>query len=120
MIEEYNFGSIKINGEDYNYDVEVRWTDEVLAWPFIERHLIGAEEVKRAIEQKPDTIVIGTGESGLAKITKEAQEEIRRNNIKLVIDKTEEAVKTFNAIKEDSEEEEGKQEKVIGLFNLTC
>ena len=120
MIEEYNFGFIKINGKDYNHDVEVRWTDEVLAWPFRERHLIGTEEVKRAIGQKPDTIVIGTGESGLAKVTEEAREEIRRNNIKLIIDRTEEAVKTFNVIKKDSKEEEGKQERVIGLFHLTC
>lgn len=120
MIEEYNFGFIKINGEDYNYDLEVRWTDEVLAWPFRKRHLIDAEEVRRAVEEKPDTIVIGTGESGLAEVTEEAQKEIRRNNIRLVIDKTEEAVKTFNVIKEDSREEEGKQERVIGLFHLTC
>lgn len=120
MIEEYNFGFIKINGRNYDYDVEVRWTNEVLAWPFRERHLIDAEEVRRAIEQKPDTIVIGTGESGLAEVTREAQEEIKRNEIKLIIDKTEEAIKTFNVLKEDSEEEEGKQEKVIGLFHLTC
>lgn len=120
MIEEYNFGFIKINGKDYNYDVEVRWTDEVLAWPFTARHSIGVEEVRKALEQEPDTIVIGTGESGLAEVTPEAQEEIRKNGIKLIIDKTEEAVKTFNVIKEDSKEEEEKQEKVIGLFHLTC
>ena len=33
---------------------------------------------------------------------------------------TEAAVKTFNIRKEDSPEEEGRQEKVIGLFHLTC
>lgn len=120
MIEEYNFGFIKIDGKDFNNDVEVRWTDEVLPLVFKERHKFGLEEVKRAIDQKPDTIVIGTGESGLAEVTPEAQEEIKRNGIKLVIDKTEEAARTFNVIKEDSEEEKGKQEKVIGLFHLTC
>ena len=120
MIEEYNFGFIKINGRDYGYDVEVRWTDEILPWHFEERHLIDVKEVKRTIEQKPDTIVIGTGESGLAEVTPKAQEEVRKNSIKLIVDKTEEAVKTFNVLKEDSKEEEGKQEKVIGLFHLTC
>ncbi len=120
MIEEYNFGSIKINGNDYEEDVEVRWTDEVLPWVQKERHKIDVEEIKRAVEQKPDTIIIGTGESGLTKVTEEAQEEIRKNGIKLIIDETENAIKTFNVIKEDSEEENGKQEKVIGLFHLTC
>lgn len=120
MIEEYSFGLIKINGKDFNHDVEVRWTGEVLPLVFKERHKIGIEEVKRAIDQKPDTIVIGTGESGLAEVTTKAKEEIEKNGIKLITDKTEEAVKTFNVLKEDSEEEEGVEEKVIGLFHLTC
>lgn len=120
MIKEYYFGFIKINGQDFKNDVEVRWTEEVLPLVFKERHKIGIEEVKRAIDQKPDTIVIGTGESGLAEVTPEAQKEIEKNGIKLIIDKTEKAVKTFNVIKEDSKEEEGFEEKVIGLFHLTC
>jgi hypothetical protein len=120
MIEEYRFGFIRINGKNYDHDVEVRWTEEVLLWVFQERHKIDVREVKRAIDQKPDTIVIGTGESDLAKATPEAQEEIKNNGIKLIIDKTEDAVRTFNVLKEESEEEEGKQEKVIGLFHLTC
>jgi hypothetical protein len=121
MIEEYRFGFIKINGIEYANDVEVRWTNEVLALVFKERHKIGVEEVKRAIEQKPNTIIIGTGESGLAKVTEEAKEKIEKNGIKLIIDKTEEAIKTFNVLKEESEEEEeGVKEKVIGLFHLTC
>jgi hypothetical protein len=120
MIEEYRFGFIRIDGKDYDHDVEVRWTEEVLPWVFQERHKIDVREVKRAIDQKPDTIVIGTGESGLAKVTGKAREEIIKKGIKLIIDKTEEAVRTFNVLKEESEEEEGIKEKVIGLFHLTC
>ena len=120
MIEEYKFGFIRISGKNYDHDLEVRWTNEILPLVFEERHKIGVKEVKRAIDQKPNTVVIGTGESGLAEVTPEAQEEIKKNGIKLIIDKTEEAVRTFNVLKEESEEEEGKQEKVIGLFHLTC
>jgi len=120
MIEEYHFGSITIDGEIYNHDVEVRWTGEVLPWRFRERHLIDVEEVKRAIEKNPDTIIIGTGESGLAQVTEETKEEIKSKGIELIIDLTEEAVKTFNIISGESIEEEGKQRKVIGLFHLTC
>lgn len=72
------------------------------------------------MEQNPDTIVIGTGETGLAKVTEDAQKFIKEKGIKLVIDITEQAVKTFNVINEESEEEEGDQSRVIGLFHLTC
>jgi len=120
MIENYKFGSITIDGKTYNHDVEVRWTDEVLKWWRKESHLIGAEDVKRAVEQNPDTIIIGTGESGIARVTEDTQRFITKENIKLIIDKTAEAVKTFNIIKRESEREEGRQRKVIGLFHLTC
>lgn len=120
MIEEYHFGSITIDGKTYTHDVEVRWTDEVLDWWRRESHLIDVEAVKRAVEQNPETIVIGTGEAGVARVTEEAQEFIQEKGIKLIVDRTEQATRTFNIRKEESEEEEGKQEKVIGLFHLTC
>ena len=120
MINEYRFGSIIIDGKTYNRDVEVRWTGEVLDWWRQESHVIDIEDIERAIEESPETIVIGTGEAGIAKVAEKAQDFIKERGIELIIDKTEEAVKTFNIIKEDSEEEEGRQIKVIGLFHLTC
>lgn len=136
MIEEYRFGSITINGKTYNHDVEVRWTGKVLKWWRRESHIIDVDDVKRATEQNPNSIIIGTGAYGAAKVTKEAQNFIKDydppatlplakgerapKGIKLIIDKTEEAVKTFNIILKESELEEGKQNKIIGLFHLTC
>ena len=120
MIQEYKFGSITIDGKTYNHDVEVRWTDEILDWWRKESHVIDVEDVKRAVEQNPETIIIGTGESGIARVTEEAQKFIKDRGIELIIDLTEQATRTFNIRKEESEEEEGKQEKVIGLFHLTC
>ena len=120
MIQEYRFGVITINGKTYNYDVEVRWTGEVLKWWRKESHVIDIGDVERAIEQNPDTIIIGTGEMGVAKVTENAQKFIIGKGIELIIDKTEETVKTFNIIKEESKKEEGEQNKVIGLFHLTC
>ena len=64
--------------------------------------------------------MIGTGESGMAQVTTRAKKEITARGIELIIDKTEQATKTFNIRKEESFEEEGVQEKVIGLFHLTC
>ena len=120
MIEEYKFGFITIDGKTYNHDVEVLWTDEVLPWRRAESHVIEVEDVERAVEQNPETIIIGTGESGVAKVTEEAQRFIKERGIKLIIDYTEQATRTFNIRKEESEEEEGRPEKVIGLFHLTC
>lgn len=120
MIEDYQFGSITIDGEIYTHDVEVFWTDEVFDWWRKESHIIDIEDVIDMVEQNPESIVIGTGQSGMAKVTEEAEKFIVSRGIKLFIDHTEQAAKTFNIRKEDSQEETGKPEKVIGLFHLTC
>lgn len=120
MIEEYHFGSISINRKIYHDDVEVRWMGEVLLWQREESHIIGIEDVKRAVEQEPEIIIIGTGQSGIAEATEAAQGFIEGKGIKLIIDRTEEAVRTFNIVCEESLEEEGEQKRVIGLFHLTC
>ncbi|MDI6602594.1 MAG: MTH938/NDUFAF3 family protein [Patescibacteria group bacterium] len=120
MIEEYHFGSITIDGKTYNYDVEVRWDGEILRWWRKESHIIDMEDVKRAVDQNPDTIIIGNGESGVARVTEKAQRFIKEKGIKLIIDKTGEAIRTFNIILETSEKEQGRQNKAIGLFHLTC
>ena len=119
MIEEYSFGLIKINGKTYHYDVIVLWTGEVLEWWRKESHLIDVEDVKSSVNLNPDTIIIGIGESGVAKVTEKAKEYIKEKGIKLIVDKTEEAVKNFNVISKNSEEKR-KQNQVIGLFHLTC
>jgi len=120
MIEEYHFGSITIDGKTYNHDVEVLWTGEVLKWWRKESHIIDVEDIKRAVDQNPDTIILGTGAYGVAKVTAKTQRFITEKGIKLIIDKTEEATKTFNIICQESKEETGEQNKVIGLFHLTC
>ena len=120
MIQEYHFGSITIDGKIYTEDVEVRWDSEVLEWQREESHIIDVEAIKRAVQLEPEIIVIGVGESGMAKVAEDAQNFIKEKGIELIIDRTGEATKTFNVICEESLEEEGKQAKVIGLFHLTC
>jgi len=123
MIREYRFGSITIDEKTYNHDVEVRYLGsktEILSWQREESHDINVDSVKRAVEQKPDTIIIGTGESGLAKVTESAKEFIAEKGIKLITDITGEAIKTFNVIQQGSIEEEGEEANLIGLFHLTC
>ena len=120
MIEEYRFGSITIDGKTYTNDVEVYWSGEVLEWWRGESHVVDVKDIKRTLEKKPEIIVIGTGESGMVKVTEAAQKAIEEKDIKLVVDTTGEAVKTFNVICQESKEEEGEQARVIGLFHLTC
>lgn len=111
MIEKYRFGSIVINEKEYNYDIEVYQDGTVLNWQREESHLFQLKDLQRALEQKPNLIIFGTGAYGIARISSEAQKRLRELGIGFVIDRTGKAVKVFNTIKE---------KKAIGLFHVTC
>ena len=113
MIENYSFGSINIDGKVYNYDAEVRWTGEVLPWRREESHIIDYKDAERALFEKPEIIIIGTGESGLAEVTESAKRNIENKRIELVVDQSGSATEIFNTLQKE-------KKKVIGLFHLTC
>lgn len=118
MIDSYEFGEIKINGEIYEDDVEVRWDGEVLEWWRDEGHVFAVDDLKRALEQNPEVIILGIGANGKAEVPKETRSFIHKKDIKLIIDKTQAAVKSFELLAEEGNEKAPK--KVIGLFHLTC
>ena len=115
MIDKYTFGLVVVGGREYDYDVEVRWTGEVLRWWRKEGHIFDVEDVKRAVAKNPDVIILGTGAYGVAQVTEECKDFIKQKNIELFIDKTNEAVKKFNTIQASKE-----KKKVIALLHLTC
>ena len=107
MIEDYHFGSITIDGQEYNHDVVVG--EQVLQWTRRSSHVIDIDDIW--IGQKPDVIVIGTGDSGVAKVTDKARQIIEDKGIKLIIDVTSKAIKVFNYLQ---------GQNIIGFFHLTC
>jgi hypothetical protein len=118
MIEEYNFGKITIDGKVYDKDIQTDWNGNVSEWLRQEDKIIGITDVAGSVEKEPQSLVIGTGQKGMVKLAEEAKIFIQERGIELFMDETEEAVRTFNILKEDSLEGEGVQEKVIGLFCL--
>ncbi len=119
MIEEYSFGFIKINGQVYNHDVQVGLDGEIKLWWRNKSHEIEKRDVEEVLSQKPEAIVIGTGEMGAARVADEARQMITSKGVKLVIEPTGEAVKSFNSLKKDLPVG-GQSKKVAGLFHLTC
>lgn len=115
MIDNYHFGSITIDGKNYNYDVEVYSDGRVLKWWRKEGHVVNIEDIERSLEQNPEIIIIGTGESGVVKVKEEVKKEILTKGIELIIDLTGGAVKIFNELSQKYP-----NKKIIGLFHLTC
>lgn len=113
MIEDYSFGSIKINNQNYHHDVQVNWNDDVIPWEREGHHLFQRKDLQKALVQDPGCIVLGTGASGAARVAEEVKPTVDDKNIDLVVEETEEAVEQFNNLQKEGE-------KIIGLFHITC
>ena len=113
MIEAYSFGSIKVKGRKYHRDIIV-FPDKIRDnWWRKEGHTLSLEDIPDILEFKPEILVIGTGAMGVMKVPPEVREELEREGIRVVVERTSSAVNTFNRLLE-----EGK--RVVGAFHLTC
>ena len=116
-IEHYIFGSITIDGKDYKEDVLITTSGRVARRKTeLSRsdHEISKDEMQDLLKQNPDVevVIIGTGKSGVATVTSEAENLCKQKGIKLEIMPTDQAIGRFNWY--------WGKEKVAGIFHLTC
>lgn len=120
MIDEYRFGIIVVDGCQYKEDVAIDCEGRVWEWHCMTRHIVSLDDIKYFLKGAPEIVIIGSGQNGECRVQENVQDFCQKSGIKLIVDRTEEAVKTFNVIKEDSLQEEGRQAKIAGFFHLTC
>ena len=110
-IDSYSFGHIKIDGKSYYNDVIIFPEKIRGSWWRKEGHKLQVEDLRTVFDYKPNVLIVGTGSSGFMEVPAETREHIRKQNIKLVVEKTKTACDTYNKIK---------GEKVVAALHLTC
>ncbi|MGD2249294.1 MAG: MTH938/NDUFAF3 family protein [Candidatus Methanofastidiosia archaeon] len=98
MIEHYSFGKITIDGQTYTSDVIIL-TDTILDWWRDQGHVLNPQDLQKVYEKSPDTLVVGTGAYGRMKVPEKTRSHIKKKGITLIVEKTEDAVQTFNKLK---------------------
>lgn len=111
-ISRYEFGKIIVDGVLYGSDVVIL-SDRVVTWRRREGHLLRIEDLQEALEQKPDTLVIGTGYNGMMEVPGSVVEELRSRGISADVRRTREAVETYNELTR-------KGRNVVAALHLTC
>ncbi len=111
FIDSYDSGRIVIDGEDYT-DLVV-FSDKIRdGWWRKEAHRLGVEDLRDALEFKPEVLVVGTGYSGLMRISPETRRYVESEGIEFLALKTAEACEAFNRL--------AKSRKVVAALHLTC
>jgi hypothetical protein len=115
LIDSYEFGAIVINGKRYTSDVIVFPEKVVDGWWRKEGHGLCVEDLKEILnhEPKPEVLVVGTGYSGLVKVSPEVRNILKSRGIELFSQPTREAYQTFNNFLKS-------KKRVAGAFHLTC
>jgi hypothetical protein len=113
MIESYNFGKIVINSEEYHSDIIIYKNNIYDKWWRKEGHNLCIDDIREIINKKPDVLIIGTGNFGLMKVSKELIENIKLSGIKqVIVKKTGDACTEYNNLYKNT--------NLIAAFHLTC
>ena len=113
MIESYNFGKIIINSEEYHSDIIIYKNSINDKWWRKEGHNLCIDDIREIINKKPDVLIIGTGNFGLMKVSKELIENIKLSGIEqVIVKKTGDACTEYNKLY--------KSTNLIAAFHLTC
>jgi hypothetical protein len=115
-IEATNFGSITIAGEKYDHDVVIRLRGHVEKRKKLSKelfgtsHIISLPEAEDVYEDGAKSIIIGTGQSGMAKLSPEAAAFFQDKRCAVKLLPTPEAIRYWNEA----------QGAAIGIFHVTC
>jgi hypothetical protein len=112
MIDSYTFGRIVVEGKSYTSDVVIFPTRVKDSWRRREGHQLCPEDIEDVLEERPETLVVGTGYHGSMRVLPETLDALKERGIEVVIKKTREACEIYNGI--------SRSKKVIAALHLTC
>lgn len=112
MIQSYDFGRIIIDGKEYTSDLII-FPDRIQSnWWRKKGHELNVEDIQAIVEVEPETLIVGTGYSGLMQVLPETRNLLQSKGIKLIVEDSRKACETYNKLHKSS--------KVIAAFHLTC
>jgi hypothetical protein len=116
-IDKTKFGTITIAGKKFENDVIIRLDGGVEKRKkklskaiYGTSHIISLDEAKYVYEAGAQRLIVGTGQSGMAKLSDEAADFLKSQTCQVELLPTPEAIKSWNEAKG----------AVIALFHITC
>jgi hypothetical protein len=116
-IDSFNFGFIVVDDKQYDHDIIILPDGTVkerhAGRGRLGSHTISRDEILSLTREQPDSILIGTGVHGMAKVARDAEFFLTDPQYDIAALPTPDAVKKFNQLIEDGE-------KVAALIHITC
>lgn len=113
LIQDYTFGSIKINDRIFAKDLIVLPEEIFPNWWRVEGHKLSLDDLKQIFHKNLDFLIIGTGYSGLMKVPENVVEELTKKGLKVFLLNSSRAVEKFNELSVQNK-------KTALAIHLTC
>jgi hypothetical protein len=117
-IDATEFGAITINGKTYDHDVIIRLSGAVekrrkrLSKDMCgTSHMVSKAEAKFVFEDGCELVIVGTGQDGNVHLSPEASSYFDKKHCRLVLQRTPEAILTYN---------KSPEKKKAALMHVTC
>jgi hypothetical protein len=112
-IDQYAFGKIVIDGKTYTSDVIIYPEKVDASWWRKEGHRLQPADLEQVVREKPNILIVGTGNVGAMDVPQETLSFLRSQGIDVRVAPTEEAVEIFNS-------SHGENKKIVAALHLTC
>lgn len=116
-IDRSEFGNITIDGKTYDHDVRIGLSGKVSKrkkqlskQQYGTSHVVSEAEAQSVYRDGCDLIIIGTGQEGNVHLSPEAAAYFEKKGCRVVLEPTQEAIRSFNRSKEHK----------IALIHVTC
>ena len=114
MIDSYTFGRMVIDGEHYSQDMIILPNGTILQpWHRATGHSLSAVDIQPVLEAQPETLVVGTGASGMMHPDPSLGAVLASHGIRVILLPTEEAVERYNTLFQSGQ-------SPAACFHLTC
>ncbi|MHA1211596.1 MAG: MTH938/NDUFAF3 family protein [Candidatus Heimdallarchaeota archaeon] len=120
LIEKTKFGSITIDGVTYKHDIYINVDKTItkrqkgLSRPISKGHtVLGPKEIQLMLKQKPNTLVIGTGQRGILPMPEETKKLLKETKAIVILDKTKVVIHLLNRLFQE-------KTKVVAILHITC
>jgi len=112
-IEAYEFGRIRVDGQEYSRDVVVHRERVDAPWWRQEGHRLAVADLSGILAAEPQVLVIGTGNLGRMEVPAATRRVVEEAGIDLHTLPTAQAVELFNRL-------DAGGDRPVGAFHLTC
>jgi hypothetical protein len=112
MIDQFEFGTIVIDGQSYESDVIIFPDGAVEQWQHKDEHVLRPRDVDKIIRAEPEAVIIGLGTVGNLRVRPKVEKRFQEGGIEVMAYRTNKACETYKELRG--------QRRVAAILHITC